>query len=256
MKILVLTKPTFDTTLVRVDTKKNEIINKGVPYHINDHDKYALEIAFNLKQKISNIQIIAVGIGEKESKDAMREAILRGADEVFFIEKLPNIKYEPLIYAYTLYEVVKKINPNLIICGTMSEDYVSSSTHVFLSEILDWPILINVINIIELKNDSILVERKRENYIEIYNLDLPAIICVTSGITTLKTVTPIQLMRIPRDKIKIIEISKFIDGNTFETLGIKPLESKQRKKIFIDGDKNPEEAVKTLIQYLIKENLL
>jgi len=196
MKILVLAKPTYDTTLVRADLKKNEVITRGVPFHINDHDKYALETAFVIKQKIPNTQIIAVGIGEKESKDSMREAILRGADEVFFIEKIPNLRYEPLTYAYILSEFVKKIEPNLIICGTMSEDYFSSSTHIFISEILKWPVITNVINIGEITSNSVLVDRKRENDIETYELILPAIICVTNGIIQLKTITPIQIMRI------------------------------------------------------------
>jgi electron transfer flavoprotein beta subunit len=256
MKILVLAKPAFDTSLLRIDTKRNEIITKGVPYHINDHDKYALEVASMLKQKIQNTQIIAVGIGDRESKDSMREAIVRGADDVYFIEKIHNIKYEPLIYAHVLAEVVKKLNPNLILSGTLSEDYTSSATHIYLSEILEWPIVTNVINIAEVSNSYIVVSRKRENVIETFELQLPCIICVTSGIVTLKTVTPIQIMRIPRDKIKTFEQVKININNTVDVLSLIPMQSAQRKRIFIDGEKNIDEAVKLLIDYLIKEGLL
>jgi|GEM_PF-895172 Electron transfer flavoprotein, beta subunit len=256
MKILVLAKPTFDTTLLRIDAKRNEIITKGVPYHINDHDKYALEVASLIKQKFPNTQIIAVGIGDKESKDSMREAIVRGADEVYFIEKIHNIKYEPFIYAHMLAEVVKKLNPNLILCGTLSEDYASSATHIFLSEILEWPIITNVINVAEISSNYVILDRKRENIIETLELQLPSIICVTSGIITLKAVTPIQIMRIPRDKIKTFDQIKLNIDNTMDVLSLIPIQSTQRKRILIDGEKNIDEAVKLLIDNLTREGLL
>jgi electron transfer flavoprotein beta subunit len=256
MKILVLAKPTFDTTLLRIDSKRNEIITKGVPYHINDHDKYALEVASMLKQKIPNTQVIAVGIGDKESKDSMREAIVRGADDVYFIEKIPNIKNEPFVYAHILAEMVKKLSPNLILCGTLSEDYASSATHIYLSEILEWPIVTNVINIAEVSDSYIVVSRKRENFIETFEIQLPCIVCVTSGIVTLKTVTPIQIMRIPRDKIKTFEQIKININNTIDVILLLPMQSNQRKRILIDGEKNIDEAVKLLVDYLVKEGVL
>jgi Electron transfer flavoprotein, beta subunit len=186
----------------------------------------------------------------------MREAIVRGADEVYFIEKIPSIKYEPYIYANILAEAVRQLNPNLILCGTLSEDYISSSTHIFLSEILNWPIVTNVINIVNLTDSYIIVDRKRENIIETYEIKLPCIIGVTSGIVTLKTITPIQIMRISRDKVKTLNLVNLTFENTIEVQALIPIQAKQRKRVFIDGEKNMDEAVKTLIDNLIKEGLL
>lgn len=63
-------------------------------------------------------------------------------------------------------------------------------------------------------------------------------------------------MRISRDKVKTLNLVNLTFENTIEVQALIPIQAKQRKRVFIDGEKNMDEAVKTLIDNLIKEGLL
>ncbi len=253
MNIVVCSKPVYDTSLIRVDQKSGTLITRGVPYKLNDYDIYALELIAQTIKKTYNTHVTAVGIGNRQGLDALREAIARGADEAIYVEA--DADYDPLSYAKMFADVIKSVKYDMIVCGSMSEDFMWSSFLMYLSKILNIPSVTNIVEIISISSDKVVVKRKTDVYIETYELKLPAILGVTSGAVTPRAVTQVQILRVPRDKVKIVKPQGTGTNGYLERKAIKPVSTRQRKGIFVDADKEPEKAAELLIGVL-KENML
>jgi len=257
LNIVVLAKIVLDSTLVRYDSKRNDLVIKGVPYKINDNDIYALEVADRVKGAF-RARITVVSTGPSEGRDVAREAFVRGADEVIYLT-IPSVDVEPFTMAQLLAAEIRNHNPDLILCGNVSEDMMYYSTQIYLAEIMKLPVITNTIDIIkvDLDRNTILVKRAREDFFDIYELKLPAIVSIRSGAVMPRIVTPMQILRIPRDKVKAkglgelgVEPEKLKLGVSIEKLGFAPSKLRERKRQFIDADKEPEKAVKLLLEVL------
>jgi electron transfer flavoprotein beta subunit len=79
MEIVVCVKQVPDTTEVKIDPVTNTLIRQGVPSIVNPFDKYALEIALQLKEKHGG-RVTVLSMGPPQAKDALKECLAMGAD--------------------------------------------------------------------------------------------------------------------------------------------------------------------------------
>ncbi|MCC6865362.1 MAG: electron transfer flavoprotein subunit beta/FixA family protein [Ignavibacteria bacterium] len=181
MKIAVCVSQVPDTTTkVKVAADGKSIDPAGVTYIINPYDEFAVEAALQLKEKHGG-ETIVVSAGSERNKEAIKKSYAMG------IEKGILIKSESEMDSYTvsrnLADVLKEINPDIVLFGKQSIDYDDSQVGNLTAELLGIP-SISVVVSIDIDGSKITCEREIEGGKEIVESSLPVAICAQRGLNT------------------------------------------------------------------------
>lgn len=201
MNIIVCIKQVPGSTNVNVDPITGVLIRDGVDSKINPYDLYALETALKLKEDTQG-KITALTMGPPMAKDIIKEAYMMGVDEGFILSDRKFAGADVLATSYAISQGVRTVKDyDLIICGKQTTDGDTAQVGPELAEFLNIPHVANVRKIIEIKDDSILVEMDMDHTIEIQEVKFPCLITVEKGIYT---------PRLPSYKKKLETLNKDI----------------------------------------------
>jgi len=182
MEIIVCIKQVPGTTEVEVDPVTGVLKRDGIDSKMNPYDLYAIETAMQIKQS-HGAKVSVVSMGPPQASEVIKEAFMMGADEGALLTDRKFAGADVLATAYTLSQGVKKLgNPDLIICGKMTTDGDTAQVGPEMAEFLEIPHVANVLSILEIKEDSIVVEMDMPNTVEIAEVKYPCLITVEKGI--------------------------------------------------------------------------
>ncbi|MFW6035913.1 MAG: electron transfer flavoprotein subunit beta/FixA family protein, partial [Halothermotrichaceae bacterium] len=117
MNIVVCIKQVPDTTDVKIDSKTNTLIRRGVESIINPYDMHAIEEALSLREKLGG-KVTVISMGPSQVKDSLKEAVSLGVDDVILLSDRAFAGADTLATSYTLAKGMGKIkNVDLILCG-------------------------------------------------------------------------------------------------------------------------------------------
>ncbi len=194
MKIVVCCKAVpVDVDVERVRVVDGEIRTSCKELFINEVDEYALEAALALK-KSCNAEVWAVTVGSLMSQEALYTALAKGVDHVLRIEGETE---RPEMIAAKLIGALKTMAPDLVLTGVQSLDWMGGEVGVYVGEGLRMPVAYAVVEIVAVDEKSVRVikeiggGRKAEMV-----LDLPAVLCVQSGVQTLQYVSSIKRRKV------------------------------------------------------------
>lgn len=182
MEIVVCVKQVPGTTEVEVDPVTGVLKRDGIDSKMNPYDLYAVETAVKIKEE-KGAKVTAISMGPPQSERVLRESIMMGADNAVLLTDRKFAGADVLATAYTLAQgAMKTGNPKLIICGKMTTDGDTAQVGPEIAEFLNIPHVANVLNILEIKEESILVEMDMPNTVEIAEVNFPCLITVEKGI--------------------------------------------------------------------------
>ncbi|KDR94049.1 electron transfer flavoprotein beta subunit [Peptoclostridium litorale DSM 5388] len=182
MEIVVCIKQVPGNSNVEVDEKTGVLKRDGADSKMNPYDLYAIETAMNIKESVG-AKVSAISMGPPQAADVIREAYMMGVDEGALLTDRKFAGADVLATAYTISQGIKKIgSPDLIICGKMTTDGDTAQVGPEMAEFLGIPHIANVLKIVELKEDSIVVEMDMQNTVELANIKYPCLITVEKGI--------------------------------------------------------------------------
>ncbi len=161
---------------------------KVVKGEINPFDECALECALQIKEA----QITVISMGAESAKSALDRISRLAVDRIILLSDIRLAGSDTLATSYALSRVIKRINPELVLCGRQSIDGDTAQVGPCLSELLGYNLITNVM---EIKLDRKICCKTRMEYDE---TDFPAVL----------TVERINTLRFPRmgSKVKQIEI--------------------------------------------------
>jgi len=176
----------INTQLESVQIVDRDIQFRDTEYSINEADAYALEAAFALKQS-HGAETIALTLGPLRAQEALYIAIAKGIDRVLRVDGETSL---PELVATGLVSPLREINPELILVGVQSEDWMGGEVGVYLSQALHMGLAYAVVEICEVTGTHIRVRKevgggKKAEVI----LKIPAVLCVQSGIQPLRYVS-------------------------------------------------------------------
>src|ERR1700761_8773304 len=94
-RILVGIKRVVDYNVrIRVKPDGSGVILDGVKMSVNPFDEIALEEALRLKERLGNIEVVAVSIGIADTQQQLRTALAMGADRAILVQT--DLAIEPL----------------------------------------------------------------------------------------------------------------------------------------------------------------
>lgn len=178
MKIIACIKQVPDTTSVEIDEKTGSLKREGVESKINIYDLYALKTAFQIRER-TGATVTALSMGPPQAKQAIREALLLGADEGYLISDRCFAGSDVLATSYTLSQAIRHIGGcDLIICGRQTTDGDTAQVGPALAEHLGIPHAAWVLKILEADKRGLLFEQDLTDSLLRVKMEYPCLITV------------------------------------------------------------------------------
>ncbi len=178
MKIALCIKQVPDTADIKL-TKDNTLDREGVESIINPFDYYAAEAALRIKDK-NNAYITVISMGPIQAITALREIMAMGADDAFLLCDKRFAGSDTAATSKTLACAIKnKLNNiDLVFCGQCATDGDTAQTGPSLSQKLNFGLVTNVKEILEIQDDFLIVKKETDDGYEIVKVNFPSVICM------------------------------------------------------------------------------
>lgn len=241
MEIIVCVSLVPDTTTkVKISDSKKSIDEAGVSFVINPYDEYAVEEAVQLKEKNGG-EVIAISFGTDKYKEAIKKAFQMGADTGILIKS--GDAFDSYTVAKNLADVIKELNPDIILFGKQSIDFDGSQIPAMVGEFLNLP-AVNIVTKLTIADGKAIIEREVEGGNEIIEAKLPVIIGTQKGINNPRYP---NLKGIMSSKSKpIAERQPTYTGNKLDVIEMNLPQSKSKGKILTEGVASVPELVRLL----------
>jgi len=160
---------------VRVKPDGSGVMLDGVKMSVNPFDEIALEEGLRIKERVGNVEVLAVSIGVAETQQQLRTALAMGADRAILVQT--DVAVEPLTAAQTLLALAKKENPDLIFLGKQAIDDDANQTGQMLAAMWDRP-QATYASKLDIAGNTATVTREVDAGLETIEVDLPAVVTV------------------------------------------------------------------------------
>ncbi|WP_418667168.1 electron transfer flavoprotein subunit beta/FixA family protein [Allofournierella sp.] len=184
MEILVCIKQVPGTSAVEVDPVTGVLRRDGVESKLNPYDLYALELAFQLRQKYGG-RVRTITMGPPQAKAAVLEALYMGADGGAVISDRRFAGADVLATSYTLAQGLRSLAPfDLILCGKQTTDGDTAQVGPEIAEHLDLPHVTGAAQVLAAGEGQITVRGAQDGLIVTQTLRLPCLVCVDGAVNT------------------------------------------------------------------------
>jgi len=180
----------------------------GVKMSVNPFDEIALEEALRIKERGTNIEVLAVSIGVADTQQQLRTALAMGADRAILVQT--DAAVEPLTAARTFLALANKESPDLILLGKQAIDDDANQTGQMLAAIWERP-QATYASKIEIAAGKASVTREVDAGLETIEVDLPAVITVDLRLNEPRYVKLPDIMKAKK---------KTLDVTSLDALGV------------------------------------
>jgi electron transfer flavoprotein beta subunit len=166
---------------------------------INECDEYALEEALVLKKGHGG-RVTVISMGNIKSQDVLYYAVAKGADNAVRVD---CETHDPQVASRVLAAALRKLEYDLLLTGTQARDTLSGQVGITAANLLDLPFAYAVVGV-EVKDDKTIVVQKELGGGRTANveLQLPALLCIQTGIQPLTFVPPARRVRARQQPVK------------------------------------------------------
>jgi len=183
LKIVVLAKQVPDTRNVGKDamTPEGTVNRAALPAIFNPEDLNALEMALSLKDRTEGSTVHVLTMGPQRAADIIRDAMFRGADGGYLLSGREFAGSDTLATSYALSCALKKIGPDVIVAGRQAIDGDTAQVGPQVAEKLGLPQVTYAEQIVEIREDALVIKRRLSNGTETVECPIPAVITVNAS---------------------------------------------------------------------------
>ena len=176
---VVLVKQVPDTKRITGQAMNDDgTVNRAaLPAIFNPEDLNALEMALQIKDKYGG-QVTVMTMGLPAAADVLRQALYCGADRAALITDKRCAASDTLATSYILSCGVKKLNPDIVLCGRQAIDGDTAQVGPQLAEKLNLPQITYVESLLKLSDKTIEVRRNLGNGRQEVRSKLPVVLTV------------------------------------------------------------------------------
>lgn len=185
-QMVVLVKQVPDTHNITGKAMKEDgtVNRQALPAIFNPEDLNALEEALKIKDQFGG-KITVITMGPPNAAQVLRESLYRGADDTILITDRLFAGADTLATSYVLSLAVKKLGKvDIVFAGRQAIDGDTAQVGPQSAEKIGINQLTCVNKIVEVKKDSITVERSIEGGYEIAKSKMPVLLTVTNEANT------------------------------------------------------------------------
>jgi electron transfer flavoprotein beta subunit len=262
MRITVCARHVVDSTEVHWDEERDEVVLRNLPTKISDYDRNAIEAAVVIKEAGDGVDLDVVMVGGESAVKTLKEAVAMGADVGHLVEGGWDDPFDPLRTARVLARVISQIGePDIVMCGLVSEDGYSGVTGPALAQLLDLPYLAPVVGIeVDAERGSVEVVLDAGAVRRTVTAPTPCVLGIDSPMNVPRLPTVLQVMKVKNDRVHRVDLGHI--GLRPDDDSLKPSAvlsgcrtgAVQRKRVVIEG--TAQESALQLVQLLRKEGVL
>jgi electron transfer flavoprotein beta subunit len=225
MDIIVCTKWMPDTSEAElaIDSDGKDIKRDGLDYDINDWDRFALEEAVRIKEKLGG-KVTVVTVAPDDAEEMLRECLARGGDEAFNLWDESFEGSDGFGVARILAQFVKTRPHDLILTGTLAEDDGGGQVGGMLAAMLGIPSA-TLASKIEFKDGKLAFVQELEGGLyEAVEMDLPALVGVATGLNEPRFVSIRAVRKVASVEIPVVDAGELgLDESLVGTAGSRTL---------------------------------
>ncbi len=258
MNLAVFVKHVPDTAEadLQIAADGRSIKAAGLPYQMNEWDRFALEEAVRLKEA-SGGTLTAYLLGPEECEDSLRRCLAVGADRAVRVWDSTLTGGGPWAAAATLAAAVGETRYDLALCGAQADDDGYGAVGGLLAELLSLPAA-TLVTRLEVGDGVAVCHRELEaGWTERVELDLPALVTIQTGINQPRYVSILGIRKARSKPIDLLDRTALglPDGESDPVCGFLDLVSLElpppgREAQLLQG--SPDEAARQLAA-LLKE---
>ena len=176
---VVLVKQVPDTKRITGQAMNEDgTVNRAaLPAIFNPEDLNALEMALQIKDQFGGtVTIMTMGL--PAAADVLRQGLFRGADRAILITDRRCAASDTLATSYILSCGVKKLNPDIVLCGRQAIDGDTAQVGPQCAEKLGMPQITYVEQLLKLNSKIIVVKRNLGNGWQEVKAKLPVLLTV------------------------------------------------------------------------------
>ncbi len=207
MDIIVCAKWVPDTSEadLTVESGETEIEKDDLDFDINDWDRFAVEEAVLIKEKVGGT-VTVVSVAPEDAEEMLRESLARGADEAFLLGDESFEGSDSFATARILATFIKDRPFDLILTGTQADDDCAGQLGGMLGAMLGVPSA-TLVHKIDIQDGKIGIIRELEGGLsESLELDLPAVVSVATGLNEPRFVSIRAVRKVASIEIPILEL--------------------------------------------------
>jgi len=253
MRILVIAKHVVDSTEIRWDEARGEVLLRNLPTKISDYDRNALEAAVVIKEGGDLVDLDVLMVGGEPALKTLKEALAMGADKGYLVDGGWDDPFDPLRTACVLAQVVGGLEePDVILGGLVSEDGYNGISGPALAQLLDWPYVAPVLEI-EAGDGWVQAVLDGGDVRRTVKVPTPCVVGVDSQMNVPRLPTVLQVMKVKSDRTVKVPLGDADTSATTTLVGAKS-GAVERRKIVLDG--SPQESAAKLVESLRQEGVL
>lgn len=179
MNIVVCVSQTPDTTTkIAIGSDGRGIDTAGVKFILNPYDEFAVEEGLRLRESNGGT-VTLLCVGNDSAKENIRLGLAMGADKAILIKD--EARADSYSVASQLADVIRELNPDLILLGRQSIDFDSAQMGPTVAEMLDLP-SVSFVTKLDLDGTNVRAERDIEGGKEVVETSLPCVITAQKGL--------------------------------------------------------------------------
>lgn len=205
LNIVVLIKHVPDMNAARVDRATGRVVT-GAQMGISSYDRYGIEAALRLKEAFGG-EIVVVCAGPAVAKDGISRALAMGADRGLHLEVAQPNDLDTLTIAQELANALSGQSWDLIIAGQMSDDLEDGQVGAQVAELLDMPVISNVVKI-EREGDRLLIQRDMEDGYQTVRAQLPVVVLASTGLDEPRVASVKGIMAAKKKPVETVAVNR------------------------------------------------
>ena len=195
---VVCVKQVPDTARITGDAMKEDgtVNRSALPAIFNPEDLNALEEGLAIRDAYGGT-VTVVTMGLPAACEVLRESLFHGADRAILITDRRAAASDTLATSYILSCAVRKLNPDIVLCGRQAIDGDTAQVGPQLAEKLHLPLVTYLEELTSIEDGAATIRRNVGNGFEVVRCKLPVLVTVMD---TANTPRPPAVKRIMKQK--------------------------------------------------------
>ncbi len=263
IKIVVCIKQVPGSTKVNLDSKTGTLIRDGKDVKMNPYDLYALEAAFQIKDKYPKTNITVVTMGPLSATAVLKEALYMGADDALLVSDRRFAGSDVLATSYTLSQSLNTLKPfDLLLFGKQTTDGDTAQVGPETAEFLGIPHVSYVNEILSLTDNMIRLRSIYDTYEETVEVDFPCLITIEKEANVPRLPSYKRKMKHEKDTIPMLSLSQFEDqdpihyGLSGSPTQVEEIFPPKHEQVSIKLSGNADELAKKLAAILVENSYI
>ena len=207
LNILVPVKSVMDVEL-NIRVREGRVVEDGMNYILSKWDENAVEGALVLKEKLGG-EVTVVSIGPERAAETLRKALAMGADKAIHVNDPVAEGSDSFGIARILQKVAGKGAYDLVLAGRQAQDTDLGATGPALASLLDWPLVVNVLEVAAEASGKLTVHRQGHAGREVLEVQLPAVLTANDSMNEPRLASLrgiMQAKKKPFDTLKLADL--------------------------------------------------